>query len=134
MRRFAKPLLLTLTILVGLTLSAAQAQGPAGRKFVIYFEEWSAAIDGPARDVIIDAAQHALSVPRVSVQVTGFADPTGSRRANALLSELRAQRVVDMLKENGVAHTRTQLSGKGSVPFALTSQEARRVEIFVPVR
>lgn len=134
MRRFAMPLLLTWTVLIGLTLSAAHAQGPAGRKFVIYFQEWSADIDETARGVIIDAAQHALSVPRTAVQVTGFADPIGSRRANALLSELRAQRVVDMLGENGVSQTRTQFSGKGSVPFALSTQEARRVEIFVPVR
>ncbi len=134
MRRFAMPFLLTCAVLIGLTLSAAHAQGPAGRKYVIYFEEWSAAIDDQARVIIMDAAQHALTVPRIAVQVTGFADPTGSRRANALLSELRAQRVVDTLRESGVSQTRLQQSGKGSVPFALSSQEARRVEIFVPVR
>lgn len=134
MRRLVISLLLVCVALAGIAPSDAQAQGPNGRKFVVFFEEWSAAVDDSARGIIIDAAQLALSVPNIAVQVTGFADPGGSRRANQLLSELRAQVVVDMLREHGVGQTRMHLSGRGAVPFALSSQEARRVEIFVPVR
>lgn len=132
MRRLATPF--TLVLMLILTITTAHAQAPSGRKFVVYFEEWSAAIDDSARGIILDAAQVALSVPRVAVQVTGFADPTGTRRANELLSELRAQRVVDYLRESGVPQARLVQGGKGSVNFILSSQEARRVEIFIPVK
>ena len=134
MRRFAIPLLLLCTLIPGVFLSSAQAQAPQGRKFVVYFEEWSASIDDNARGVIVDAAQHALSVPRVSVQVTGFADPSGSRRANELLSQLRAQRVLDFLRDQGISTARITSVGRGPTAFALSSQEARRVEIFIPVQ
>jgi len=137
MRRFVIPLLLLCALIPGIALSTAHAQAPhqapQGRKFVVYFEEWSAGIDDNARGVIVDAAQHALSVPRVSVQVTGFADPTGSRRANELLSQLRAQRVLDFLRDQGIASARITTAGRGPTAFALTSQESRRVEIFIPV-
>lgn len=139
MRRFVLPFLLLCALVPGITLSAAHAQGtsqgaPQGRKFVVFFEEWSAGIDDIARGVILDAAHHALTVPRVSVQVTGFADPTGSRRANELLSQLRAQRVLDVLRDNGIAQARITTAGKGPTAFALSPQESRRVEIFIPVK
>ena len=87
-----------------------------------------------AEAVITQAAHLALENPRAAVQVTGSADPTGSRKSNTLLSELRAQRVVDHLLENGVTQGQIRQSGRGSVKFAISALESRRVEIFIPVK
>ena len=63
------------------------------------------------------------------VNVVGFADPTGSKKSNILMSQLRAQCVADLLHENGLAVDRIRLQGRGSVKFAINAQESRRVEI-----
>jgi outer membrane protein OmpA-like peptidoglycan-associated protein len=46
-----------------------------------------------------------------------------------LLSDLRAQRVADLLREAGVAPGRLVLRGKGPVNYAGTALESHRVEI-----
>ncbi|MGE0223175.1 MAG: OmpA family protein [Acetobacteraceae bacterium] len=116
-----------LLLLITATVSVARAEEPA-RKYIVYFQEWSAAVDGPAEGIIKEVASMAQTRSG-TLRIVGFADPTGSRKANILLSELRAQRVVDLLADAGVAPSRLVLSGKGAVEFAISSQEARRVEI-----
>jgi outer membrane protein OmpA-like peptidoglycan-associated protein len=110
---------------------AAYAADNQPRRFVIFFTEWSAAVDESAQDVISQAAAVAKSQPRKTVKVIGYADPTGSRQANILLSELRAQRVADQLASDGVAASRVERIGRGSVRFAHDSQESRRVEVSI---
>ena len=109
----------------------AGAADPAQRKFVVFFQEWSAAFDDSAREVVSQAADLAKQQPSAMVRVSGFADPTGSRAANVLMSELRSQRVADLLQEDGVAPARIRQRAHGSVQFAGTSQESRRVEITI---
>jgi outer membrane protein OmpA-like peptidoglycan-associated protein len=115
-------------VIRGAVIPQAQAQQPA---FVVFFEQWSAALDGSAQDVITKAADYARTHPSEVTRVTGFADPTGSRQANILLSELRAQVVVDGLTAAGIPANRIRKTGRGSVQFAATPLEARRVEIRV---
>ncbi len=55
-----------------------------------------------AQAVIAHAADWVKSHPGNVAHVNGFADPTGSKRANELLSDLRAQMVVDQLQTDGV--------------------------------
>ena len=124
MRRLGILLLLSCAVVA----SAHAADAPAQR-FVVYFQEWSAALDDSARSVIGQAAEWVKSHPGNVAHVNGFADPTGSKRANELLSDLRAQMVVDQLQIDGVDPKRVRQRGHGSVQFALTSQESRRVEI-----
>jgi outer membrane protein OmpA-like peptidoglycan-associated protein len=124
--------LLASLVLFGAAIGAAHAADPAPRRFVIFFVEWSAAIDGPADGVIKEAAQYAKAHPRDLIAVHGYADPTGSREANVLLSELRAQRTADELHEAGVSTSRIHLDGHGAVKFAGTSLESRRVVIEIP--
>jgi outer membrane protein OmpA-like peptidoglycan-associated protein len=50
------------------------------------------------------------------------------------MSELRAQVVVDQLVTDGVPARSIGQVGHGSVQFALTSQESRRVEISAGAR
>jgi outer membrane protein OmpA-like peptidoglycan-associated protein len=124
MRRLGILLLLSFAV----ATSAHAADAPAQR-FVVYFQEWSAALDDSAQSVIGQAAEWVKSHPGNVAHVNGFADPTGSKRANELLSDLRAQMVVDQLQIDGVDPKRVRQRGHGSVQFALTSQESRRVEI-----
>ncbi len=122
MRRVA----ILLLLLTGMVSTGWADQPP--RKYVIFFQEWSADMDNSAEEIIAQLAKMAKSEPG-TLEVIGFADPTGSKKANVLVSELRAQRVVDLLMDSGVAPGRLKLLGKGSVKFAISSQEARRVEI-----
>ncbi|HJS86916.1 MAG TPA: OmpA family protein [Acetobacteraceae bacterium] len=126
MRRLALSLLL-LCLAAGHS-SAAGTQ----RNFVVFFQKWSAAFDDPALRVIAEAARWAKSHPDAQVSVTGAADRTGSRQANILLSELRAQVVADQLAADGADPRRIKQMGLGSVDYALSSQESRRVVISFP--
>jgi outer membrane protein OmpA-like peptidoglycan-associated protein len=115
-------------------IGSARAADPPAQKFVVFFQEWSAAIDASAQAVIGRAADWVKSHPGDVANVNGFADPTGSKEANILLSELRAQVVVDQLQTDGVDPKSVQQQGHGSVQFALNSQESRRVEISISRR
>jgi outer membrane protein OmpA-like peptidoglycan-associated protein len=109
----------------------ALADDLPAQSFVVFFQEWSAAMDDAAQSVITQAATYVKAHPDNVAHVNGFADPTGSKEANILLSELRAQVVVDQLVTDGVDPGHVQQRGHGSVEFALTSQESRRVEISI---
>jgi outer membrane protein OmpA-like peptidoglycan-associated protein len=126
MRRFG----LLVVLLCGVAFAARADETPA-QKFVVFFQEWSAAIDDPAQTVITHAAEWLKSHPDNIAHVSGFADPTGSKEANILMSELRAQVVVDQLHSDGADPKRIQQDAHGSVQFALSSQESRRVEISI---
>lgn len=124
MRRFG-----LLLLLLCAAAGSAVAADPPPQKFVVFFQEWSAAIDEPAQSVIGQAAEWVKSHPGNVARVTGFASTVGSKPANILLADLRAQVVVDQLLSDGVESKRVQQRGRGPVPFALTPQESRRVEI-----
>jgi outer membrane protein OmpA-like peptidoglycan-associated protein len=111
------------------TLARTDAAEPPTPKFVVFFQEWSAKLDDAAMAVIGQAADRAKAHTGIVTHVEGFADPTGGRNANALLTQLRAQVVMDQLQADGVPARRIQGIGRGSVHFALSSQQARRVEI-----
>ncbi|HTI82226.1 MAG TPA: OmpA family protein [Acetobacteraceae bacterium] len=121
---------LLLLLLCAATTSTCAADPPA-QKFVVFFQDWSAALDSNAQAVIGNAASWVKTHPGNVAHVNGFADPTGSKVANALLSELRAQVVVDQLQADGVGPSQIEQKGHGSVQYALTGQESRRVEISI---
>jgi outer membrane protein OmpA-like peptidoglycan-associated protein len=110
-------------------LVRANAAESQEQKFVVFFEDWSAKLDDAALAVIGQAADRTKAHSGVVAHVDGFADPSGSRTANALLTQLRAQVVMDQLQTDGVPAARLRGIGRGSVHFALSSQESRRVEI-----
>jgi outer membrane protein OmpA-like peptidoglycan-associated protein len=124
MRRFACVLLLAVAACTASVPSAPQ-------KFIVFFQEWSAAIDPPALKAIGAAAQFAKDHPGTAVKVIGYADPTGSGAANQYMSHTRAQVVADQLVTDGVERNRIGLGAEGATAFALTSQESRRVEIAI---
>ncbi len=126
MRRLAP----TLLLLLSLTALPVRAAEPP-RRFVVFFGEWSAGFDSAALAVIHDAAQWALAHPDDTVTVTGAADLTGRRKANLLLSDLRAQVVADQLAQDGLPEQRVKLVGLGSVGYTLSPQESRRVIVTI---
>lgn len=110
---------------------AAQPAPQGGQRFIVFFQEWSAGLDQPALATIAAAAQAAERAPTAAIDVTGYADPLGSVQANIYLTETRAQVVTDQLAADGVARSRIQQHAKGKVPYALSSQESRRVVVTV---
>jgi outer membrane protein OmpA-like peptidoglycan-associated protein len=104
---------------------AALAQTAPG--YIVFFPEWSAALDDSARAVIAHAAAAASKTPAAPVVITGYADHKGSPEANADLSQLRAQVVWDGLQAGGVATTRMKIIAAGRQ--AAAGLMDRRVEV-----
>jgi outer membrane protein OmpA-like peptidoglycan-associated protein len=107
---------------------APNAPHGSERAFVVFFEEWSAALSEPAQAGLNRVAQMALAEPRVGVLVLGFTGPRGSEEANALLARLRARQVADSLIEKGIAASRIRVLSRGPIP-GFESLESRRVEV-----
>lgn len=122
-------LLLSLCTGIGHAAEKKRAPQPPVQRFVVFFQEWSARLDDAAQSVVTQAADYAKAHPANFAHVAGFADPTGSQKANMLLSDLRVQVVIDQLREDGVPGAHIIGRGHGPVQFALSSQESRRVEI-----
>jgi len=121
-------------LLLCCTITGAQAAGPPAQSFVVYFSEWSAAMDDSAQAIVTHAADYAKEHPRAAVAVNGFASTIGSRKANDLLADLRAQVVVDQLVTDGIQENRIRQRGHGPKQYALTPQESRRVEVSITDR
>jgi|SRR5271166_4012238 len=124
MRRFA------CLLLVLVAACTATAPTPPHR-ILVFFQEWSAAIDKPASGAITEAAQWAKDHPADAIKVTGYADPTGSALANDYMSRTRAQVVADQLVTDGVDRSRIVIGAQGATGFTQTSQESRRVEVAI---
>src|SRR5271154_1570970 len=116
MRRFA------CLVLLAIAACTAPASAPPHR-IIVFFQEWSAAIDNPASNAITSAAQWAKDHPGDPIKVTGYADPTGSVEANEYMSRTRAQVVADQLVTDGVDRSRIVIGAQGATGFTQTSQE-----------
>jgi outer membrane protein OmpA-like peptidoglycan-associated protein len=104
----------------------ALAQPPV---LVVFFPDWSGAIDHAADRVIGQAADIAKQSPGSTITVTGYADNTGSTAANVYLTQLRAQRVIDGLIADGVPAQSLKLVSAGKQAEAGIA--SRRVEIAI---
>ena len=71
----------------------------------------------------------AKDCPKASIAVRGHTDSTGPSNTNQQLSELRAQSVVDYLKQQGVAETRLSAEGVGEAePIGDNTTRAGRAQ------
>ena len=118
-------------LLVAMVIGCTPAPPGPPHTVVVFFQEWSAALDPSALAAVNTAAQWAKAHPALSLKVSGFADPTGSAQANDYMSLTRAQVVADQLVTDGVDRDRIVLSAHGITNFTLTSQESRRVVIAI---
>ena len=94
---------------------------------VVFFVEWSGALDDAAAGIVRQAAEAALKQPGKRLVVTGYADRKGGKQADLYLSELRAQMVTDTLVADGVPLNRIRMVAAGAMP--VTGVIGRRVEI-----
>ena len=103
------------------------AAAPAGaRVFTVYFD-WNRSAVGPQAMAIL---QQAAAVYRaggvVSVQVTGYADTSGSVRYNQRLSERRAKSVAHALVQLGVPPQTVVFGGAGENNLAVPTPDGVR--------
>ena len=121
-----KALLIAAGLCAGMAaIGAHAAPQPVG---VVYFTQWSALLDDAANTAVSNIAKDMATKPG-TITVTGFADTTGSNEANILLSKLRAQMVIDLLKTDGVVANRLKRADKGATPDIGGLNESRRVVI-----
>lgn len=120
---------LSLLIVVCLLSACSLLGGNAlGRKYVVFFNKDSAALDQAARGIVAQAATAAADNPSMDVLVAGHAAAHGNLSADEALSSRRADIVADALRADGVAANRIKVS-----PRKPSNQDAdvgaRRVEI-----
>jgi K(+)-stimulated pyrophosphate-energized sodium pump len=118
-------------LLLAACAAPAPLYGAAGQPSLVFFEEWSAAIDGSARATLSTVAQRAKAAAGTRIVITAFADPGGSAEANADVTRLRARRVSDTLEAMGIPASRIERRAMGGVAFTGTALESRRVEITI---
>ena len=105
----------------------------------VTFDTNSYAIKPSFSTVLQQVAQTLNQNQEVSVRIVGHTDSTGQASSNQTLSVNRAQSVLNVLAQNGVAYQRLSAVGVGSSqPVASNSTEAgraqnRRVEIYLSV-
>ncbi|HTW54334.1 MAG TPA: OmpA family protein [Stellaceae bacterium] len=109
-------------------MPAAPSSVEDGR-YLVYFDEFSAALSPDAQNVVGTAAQRAREVGAKSVLVQGRASATGSEAANQKLTETRTQVVYDALQKDGVNPTIIQQQPLGQTTRTDTSVMDRRVDI-----
>lgn len=98
--------------------------------YQVLFERGRTALDAQDIAMIDEAARAAQLVGARRIDVTGYADPTGSPSVNQALSQRRAEAVAAALVQSGVAASAVQIQGAGAAGQP-DSPEARRVVIVI---
>src|SRR5579862_9614808 len=96
------------------------------RVFTVYFD-WNRSWLGPqARAILQQAATtyHAGGV--VTVQITGYADASGSPAFNQRLSMRRAWHVAGILEHDGVPRSALRIAGRGENDLAVPTPAGMR--------
>jgi OmpA-OmpF porin, OOP family len=108
------------------------------RVFLVFFDWDRATITAEGMGIVQQAAEAYRSGAPVRLQVTGYADRSGSPGYNQRLSERRANAVAAALSKLGVPRNDMMVSGRGEndnrVPTAdgVREPQNRRVEIVFP--
>jgi outer membrane protein OmpA-like peptidoglycan-associated protein len=105
---------------------------PGPRKFSVFFEPYSVALDPQARDTIQSAADFASANPALPIAVAGYAAPPDPKLDVDGLSAQRAAAVKALLVSNGVKPDRITTVANGITdPKNLPNVSVRRVDIGV---
>jgi outer membrane protein OmpA-like peptidoglycan-associated protein/polyisoprenoid-binding protein YceI len=83
------------------------------RTGAIYFRTGSAELDGESRPLLDSVVQIVSRCPKLVIQVAGHTDSTGDPTANRVLSQSRANAVVQYLTGHGIATNRLEAVGFG---------------------
>ena len=84
------------------TATALQAEPKVSRRYEVYFASDSVDIDAQAASMITSALSSAQATEFIEILLSGHADQVGTAEYNMLVSELRVNRVADVLMEAGV--------------------------------
>jgi outer membrane protein OmpA-like peptidoglycan-associated protein len=103
------------------------AAAPVGARMFTVFFDWNRSTVGPQGEaILLQAAAVYKSGGVASVQVTGFADTSGSVRYNQKLSERRAQAVAHVLVRMGVPPQAVAFGGAGENNLAVPTPDGVR--------
>ena len=117
-------------VLIGLA-GCVPPPGEDGRRYLVYFDEFSANITDEAKKVVAEAAQTAHAPGTKGVRIEGRASATGSADANKKLAETRTQVVADELARDGVPPTLVHQVPIGQTGSGDPTVAERRVDIVV---
>ncbi|HEX4365797.1 MAG TPA: OmpA family protein [Rhodopila sp.] len=102
------------------------------RKFSVYFEPYSAALNQQGNATIAAAADFARTHPLQPVAIDGFSAPPDPKQDVDGLSAQRAEAVKQGLVGDGVAPARITTAANGIIePKTLPSVAVRRVDIAI---
>ena len=113
---------------------AAPAPEPA-RTYLVFFDWDRADLTGRARQIIADAAQASTHVQLTQIEVSGYADRTGTAQYNLALSRRRADNVAAELVRLGVPKNVIAIQAFGDTHLLVPTgpgvrePQNRRVEI-----
>jgi outer membrane protein OmpA-like peptidoglycan-associated protein len=107
------------------------APPPPPPTYTVYFDYNSSKLGPAGRDVIGLAADSYKAGTPSSVQVTGYADPSGSAGYNQKLSLKRASIVAATLVEDGVPRASLVVSGDGETTTGGAPGQDRRVDVIL---
>ena len=113
---------------------AAPAPAPA-RTYLVFFDWDRADLTGRARQIIAEAAQASTHVQLTQIEVSGFADRTGTAQYNLALSRRRADNVAAELVRLGVPKNVIAIQAFGDTHLLVPTgpgvrePQNRRVEI-----
>lgn len=103
--------------------------------YIVFFDFDRASLSGDAERIVAAAAANAQQAKATTIEVTGYADRSGSARYNLRLSQRRAESVKQALLARGVSPNEIDVRAEGEnnplVPTADGVREAqnRRVQI-----
>jgi outer membrane protein OmpA-like peptidoglycan-associated protein len=81
----------------------------------IYFETASFALKDESRAELDKLTQLAIENPQLNIQIAGHTDDVGAEQENLILSEKRAQSVIDYLIKKGISLNRLSAKGFGEI-------------------
>ena len=114
------------------------APAPAAARTYLVFFDWDRAdLTGRARQIIAEAAQASARVQLTRIEVSGYADRTGTAQYNLALSRRRADNVAGELVRLGVPRNVISIQAFGDTHLLVPTAEGvrepqnRRVEIIL---
>src|SRR5215813_8704399 len=99
--------------------------------YSVYFDYNSSRLGPEGREIVRLAAGSFKAGTPSSIQVTGFADPSGSDSYNKRLSLKRASVVAATLVEDGVPRSSLVVSGDGETSSGGSPGQDRRVDVIL---
>ncbi len=103
--------------------------GPAGGKYSVRFQPFSAFLDAPAQAVVHSAAAFANAHPLMPLSISGYASPLDPSDIETLRQE-RVQTVQRALIQEGVGRERIEVLGTGLLyPDGVPDSPLGRVDI-----